>query len=176
VARRWSVLAAGLLLAAGALVGAVIAEASIPGPDGVIHGCYKNSNPAQGALLTIDSAASCPSGYTALNWNQTGPQGPAGTNGVSGYEFVREEFRQPGDVQWPVGIPHEFIVTCPTGKVALGGGFDASEDGGGAGPSLVSSYPIGEASPGSGGRWQVGIDPTTSLSYVAVFATCANVN
>jgi len=173
MARRWSVLAAGLLLAAAALVGAVIAQASIPGADGVIHGCYKNSNPAQGALITIDSAASCPSGYTALNWNQTGPQGPAGTNGVSGYEVLRQEFRQADDVPWPVGIMHEFEVACPVGKVPLGGGFDAGQDGGGAGPSLVSSYPITAGSPAS---WLVGIDPTTPLSYVAVFVTCATMS
>jgi hypothetical protein len=70
---RLIVIAVALLLLGG------IAYASIPGPDGVIHGCYKNST---GMLITIDSAASCPTGYTALNWNQTGPQGPAGLAGV----------------------------------------------------------------------------------------------
>jgi hypothetical protein len=77
--KRIALVVAALLLIG---VGAGIAYASIPGPDGVIHGCYKTSNPAQGALIAIDSAASCPSGYTALNWNQTGPPGLAGVHVV----------------------------------------------------------------------------------------------
>src|SRR6266702_1543885 len=56
------------------LVG-VTAWASIPGPNGTIYGCYKTSN---GALIVIDSNATCPSGTVSLNWNQTGPQGPPG--------------------------------------------------------------------------------------------------
>lgn len=48
----------------GVLVGAV-AWASIPGPDGVIHGCRKNTD---GSMRVIDSEAFCPNGYTALNW------------------------------------------------------------------------------------------------------------
>lgn len=53
---------------------------SIPGPDGVIHGCYKTGNPNQGSLLAIDSGASPPSGYTGLNWGQAGSIGPGLTN------------------------------------------------------------------------------------------------
>lgn len=59
-----------------------IAYASIPAADGTINGCYKNSGNHD--LVVVDSAASCPSGYTALNWNQTGPQGPQGATGATG--------------------------------------------------------------------------------------------
>jgi hypothetical protein len=68
-----------------------VTVAAIPGPDGVIHACYANSNlvtqlgagagpltqviTPQGALRVIDSSASCPSGETALNFNQAGPPG-----------------------------------------------------------------------------------------------------
>lgn len=97
------------------IIGAGIAYASIPGPDGVIHGCYKTSNPAQGALIVIDSAASCPSGYTALNWNQTGPQGPAG---ISGYEVVHDVFVANN------GTETTHVTNCPVGKTAFGGGYD----------------------------------------------------
>jgi len=93
-----------------------IAWASIPGPDGVIHGCYKTSNPAQGALIAIDSAASCPSGYAALNWNQTGPQGPSG---VSGYQIAE------GSVDIPANYTPDKVtvsVSCPSGTKPLGGG------------------------------------------------------
>ncbi len=67
-------------VAAMAVVGG-IAYATIPGPDGVIHGCYSNKN---GALRVIDSSASCKAGETALNFNQTGPQGATGPQGVQG--------------------------------------------------------------------------------------------
>ena len=61
--RRMIVVLGALLLVA---LGAGVAYASIPGGDGVIHACYKTSNPAQGALMVIDSAATCPNGFTAL--------------------------------------------------------------------------------------------------------------
>src|SRR5581483_10638436 len=57
-----------------------VAYASIPGSDGVIHGCYAKT----GALSVIDSAKRCPNGTTALNWNQQGPQGVPGAAGPAG--------------------------------------------------------------------------------------------
>lgn len=66
-----------IALVFSALLVAGIAYASIPGPTGVINGCYKNTD---GSLKVIDSTATCPNGYTALNWNQTGPQGPGLAN------------------------------------------------------------------------------------------------
>lgn len=79
-----------LLLAATVLAlsvgGLAVASASIPDSAGVIHGCYKTSNPARGALVVIDTDAgqTCPSGTSPLNWNQTGPQGPVGPAGPQG--------------------------------------------------------------------------------------------
>lgn len=82
VNRRLVAVAAGLVAAVG--LGAGVAWASIPGPDGVIHACYKTSAPLQGDTLIIDSAAACPSGYTSLNWNQAGPAGATGATGATG--------------------------------------------------------------------------------------------
>lgn len=67
--RKWIIgaVSAVLLLVAGA----GIAYASIPGPDGTIHGCYKTSDLGAGALYVIDSGDSCPSGFTSLNWSQS---------------------------------------------------------------------------------------------------------
>ena len=60
----------------------IIAFASIPGANGVIYGCYTNSN---GTLRVIDnSTTQCKSNETALNFNQTGPQGPRGLQGETG--------------------------------------------------------------------------------------------
>jgi hypothetical protein len=50
-----------------------VAYASIPGPTGVINACYTTKSPH--TLRVIDSTAKCPTGTTALNWNQTGPPG-----------------------------------------------------------------------------------------------------
>lgn len=62
------------------MVGSVaIVKAVIPDTAGVIHGCYKNNS---GTLRVVDSPSQvCAGGETALNWNQTGPQGPAGSGG-----------------------------------------------------------------------------------------------
>jgi hypothetical protein len=73
------------LFALAAVVAAFAASAalaSIPDSSGVIHGCYKNST---GMVKIIDdSSQSCASSETALNWNQTGPQGSAGPTGPQG--------------------------------------------------------------------------------------------
>ena len=58
----------------------IIAFASIPGGDGVIHSCYLKN----GGLRVIDSTEQCKSNETALNFNQTGPQGPQGPQGPAG--------------------------------------------------------------------------------------------
>ena len=64
------------------VVGVVaLATGTIPGPDGVIHGCYKGN----GQLRVIEpSSDSCRANETAISWNQTGPAGPQGPQGVSG--------------------------------------------------------------------------------------------
>ncbi len=123
---RAKVISAAAAAIALAGLGAGIAYASIPGPDGVINGCYKDST---GMLIAIDSSASCPTGYTALNWNQTGPQGPAGATGPTGpagppatSTVVYTDVHYPG--------PHSggsFEVTtvdCPSGDKVINGGVD----------------------------------------------------
>lgn len=57
--------------------------ASIPDAAGVIHACYKTQN---GQVRIIDPGAggSCQPSETAIQWNQTGTQGPAGPQGVQG--------------------------------------------------------------------------------------------
>lgn len=80
-AKRQSRLLAGL--SAGIIIGgSVMAFASIPDANGVIHGCFRTST---GALRIIDSATqTCNSNETTLTWNQTGPQGPTGPIGPQG--------------------------------------------------------------------------------------------
>ena len=61
----------------------IIAYASIPDSNGVIHGCYKTSN---GSLRVIDSpAVQCDTrNETPISWNQAGTQGPPGLQGERG--------------------------------------------------------------------------------------------
>jgi hypothetical protein len=92
------------LLALVIAVGGV-AVASIPGPDGVIQGCYDNST---GALSVIDPAAGrgCPPGATALSWNQTGPQGPQGPPGDPA-PVPKQNFGSDGKVE-AADLPNNF--------------------------------------------------------------------
>jgi hypothetical protein len=73
--KSWWVLS---LIVSLAIVVAVV-QAAIPDPSGVIHACYR----ANGNLRLVDKS-NCTSSEIALTWNQTGPQGPAGTPGPQG--------------------------------------------------------------------------------------------
>jgi hypothetical protein len=70
-------------VAAAGLAGT--AYATIPGGDGVIHGCIAKSG---GALRVVDTdqGESCKSGEQQLAWNQQGPKGEAGPAGPAGPE------------------------------------------------------------------------------------------
>lgn len=124
-----------LLIILGALVivggGAGVAYASIPGPGGVISGCYKTSNPGQGALIVIDSSATCPSGTTALNWNQTGPQGPAGPTGPAGPQATAQDVTSQVTYTVPpsgwTSLTERPIINCPSGTLAINGGVQSEQ-------------------------------------------------
>jgi hypothetical protein len=83
--RVWVVLAGvGVLLAAGGGVAMATGGSGIPDGNGVIHGCYVTAaSPVKPVFLTA-SATSCPAGYTAIAFNQTGPVGPQGPAGAAG--------------------------------------------------------------------------------------------
>lgn len=109
--RRLFVIATAIVLA---LAVGTVAWASIPAADGTINGCRKNTD---GSLRVVDSGASCPSGYTALNWSQTGPQGAAGS---SGYERVIRTVH----LNYTTNSDTRFVTgTCPTGKQAVNAGL-----------------------------------------------------
>jgi hypothetical protein len=62
-----------LLIVVVTAVSAGAAYATIPGGDGVIHGCYAKSG---GTLRVVDaSVTKCKSGETALTWSQAGVPG-----------------------------------------------------------------------------------------------------
>ncbi|HEY1774568.1 MAG TPA: collagen-like protein [Solirubrobacteraceae bacterium] len=97
-------------LAAIALAIAGTAYASIPDSGGVIHGCYLRGI---GSLRVVDSPSQrCINGLeTAIQWSQTGPQGPQGIPGPKG-------------ATGPQGVPGAQGSTGPAG--ASGGASTAT--------------------------------------------------
>jgi len=139
-----------------------VAYASIPGPDGVIHACRKNTD---GTLRAIDSAATCPSGWTALNWNQTGPQGPAG---VSGHEVVTVA------VNVPAHENGQASAFCPAGKVVTGGGYHLSSPPAGLNTKVWVSWPFA-----NGTTWEWDVVVTNDNDFtdgVTAYAICVTAN
>jgi uncharacterized protein YjbI with pentapeptide repeats len=89
-------IAAGLMVG-GAASAAVLA--SIPGANGVIHGCYRTNN---GTLRIIDDTTeTCAGNETAISWNQQGPAGPQGPSGsVLRSNLVGADLRSAVMVYW----------------------------------------------------------------------------
>lgn len=122
--RRRSPAAAAVALATAVMAGGV-AWATIPDQGGVIHGCYQKNN---GQLRVVDSGAGpgCTPAETALQWNQTGPQGPQGPPGPQG-------------ASGPQGIAGPTGPTGPAGLVWRGPWNDDTRYGAGDAVSLLGS-------------------------------------
>jgi hypothetical protein len=118
--RKIALAVMALLLAA--LVGGGIAWASVPAPDGSINGCYKTSGPAQGAVIVIDSTASCPSGYAPLNW----PSLSGTVNRAEQLRLVEEVTSE--NIRDGVRET-QADATCPLGYKVAGGGFETENNG-----------------------------------------------
>src|SRR5690242_1182955 len=71
----------GLGLVIGIVVagGVGVAYAAIPDAGGVVHACYQNvSSPNKPVkLLNTSQRTTCPSGWSAVSWNQAGQPGTA---------------------------------------------------------------------------------------------------
>lgn len=92
-----------------------VAYATIPGGDGVIHSCYANDT---GAIRVIDQdqgQACDPNTETALDFNQTGPQGPAGP----GAQYFKGSvgLGQSRDIVYVAGVTLNVACDSSTGKV-----------------------------------------------------------
>lgn len=75
-----------IVATASVAITASITSGSIPGPNGLITGCYNKSG---GTIRVIDtSVTTCGSNETSLQWNQIGPQGPVGPQGPAGPQGV----------------------------------------------------------------------------------------
>ena len=89
VNNRARVVTASVLALAVAQGGGARAVASILGPDGVIHGCYKRS----GALRVVSASQTCRRAEQAIEWN---PQGPPGVVGPRGEQGAQGDVGLPG--------------------------------------------------------------------------------
>src|SRR5580658_5782383 len=69
-------LSATVLAGVGTAAAAVIHDTT-PVSSGVVNACYKTKAAKNGshAVLLENTGHACPSGYTDLTWNQTGPSG-----------------------------------------------------------------------------------------------------
>lgn len=120
--RTWAVGSALLV------VGVVYAWAAIPGPDGVIHGCYNTTN---GSLRLVDGSDSCKSGEAPVCWNVKGSAGPAGPAGPMGPIGPMG----PAGAQGPKGDPGAAGPTGPTGPAGAAGPTGPQGPAGPTGPT-----------------------------------------
>jgi len=118
--RGWKLVGALVLAAAvfGVVSAVQAAVEAIPGPDGVIQGCYDKV----GALRVV-SALPCAKGQTPLAWNQTGPQGLKGDTGPTGRRDRRatpERPEQPGNKVPRVQPDHKELRANHQSKTSRG--------------------------------------------------------
>lgn len=138
-----------------------IAYAAIPGPDGVIHGCYKT---ADGKLRVIDDTATCADSETALNWNQTGLQGPAG---------ITTTYTVRADGSIPANGSASVVASCNSGDAATGGGYNANGSPLGQLPplSVERELPLPFDAPIS---WRVDVSNSTASDRgIIVYVVCS---
>jgi hypothetical protein len=149
-----AVAAASVLLVAGG-----VAYATIPDSNSVIHSCYATKG---GGLRVIDTGAgeSCNPKESPLDWNAQGPKGDQGPAGISGLDqYTHSASIPPGG--WILN------VDCPTGKLAISGGWNAS---GFDAFEVRSSIPYKDDS-----GWSfVFFNTTSSTITVTAYAMCAN--
>jgi Collagen triple helix repeat (20 copies) len=80
-------MAGGAAMALVAGGGTALAASASSGPvsSGVVYGCYTNAAINGSHVIVLQNAnTNCPSGSTAVSWNQTGPAGAPGATGATG--------------------------------------------------------------------------------------------
>jgi hypothetical protein len=149
-----------------ALLGAG-AWAAIPGPDGIIHSCYRKRG---GQLRVINAAAKCRHGEVGLNWSETGPPGPRGGGGPRGHTGARglqgvQGPAGPVGQTGPQGLSNAYAasqagsvtlsssqqnilsLSVPAGKFSVSATVEITNDDGSAGPPVEANCTLRD-SPG----------------------------
>jgi Collagen triple helix repeat (20 copies) len=141
-----------VLTSAGALAlvaGGTAAGAAIAGPvdgTGVVHACYTNAA-AKGSHVVVlqDAGSSCPSGTTAVSWNQQGPAGPAGAAGQAGATGPAGPAgsQGPAGPQGPKGDTGAQGPAGPAGSAGSVAGSPCTFPGGQSGTISVTTSAVG---------------------------------
>jgi len=120
--RRFLVIAgtATLLAGLGTAAGAAVIITGSPVSGGVVSSCYKTaSSGGAHAVQLEDTGHACPSGYTALTWNQkgqTGATGPKGATGATGPKGATGATGPQGP-QGPAGATSAYVDYGPGGTI-----------------------------------------------------------
>jgi hypothetical protein len=134
---------------------------------------YACVNTGSGNIQMTTATGACKSSTTKISWNQVGPQGPQGSDGLAGPQGPAGP---QGDVgsqglagpqgpegpQGPAGMLNREIVSdvvvanagenvsqvvsCPEGKVAVGGGYETS---------FFDDFEVRTSAPNAGTGWIV---------------------
>jgi len=94
------------------------------------YGCVSNST---GAITIVSKTTVCKAGFTKINWNQTGPQGPIGPKGATGATGA----------QGPKGATGAQGLTGATGPQGLTGATGPQGPQGPTGPQGPSGISVG---------------------------------
>lgn len=106
---------AGFALLALVVLMVPIVEYAAAGPN-VLDACV---NPGNGGMRLVDASEACHANETRVEWNITGPQGPAGPQGPVG----------PQGLQGPQGATGPIGLTGPAGPIGPAGPAGASAGG-----------------------------------------------
>ena len=117
---RWALAALITGLVAASVFGVAVVG-GIPGPNGVIRACYKESN---GDVRLVENSNDCRNNETFIRWNQTGQAGPAGPAGAQGPQG-NPGSQGPQGVPGPQGQAGPQGPQGPQGPAGAGGGVRA---------------------------------------------------
>jgi len=155
---------------------------------GVISGCYTTKAVSGSHALVLQNVGTtCPSGTTAVTWNQTGPAGPAGATGAIGPAGpqgpagpgISVPYRTATSYEVPAATVENLYGYCNGGSgstdFATGGGYEITAVSG-ASPDFQITYTgpaLAAGGPWDNG-WEVQVfnnDPVNALG-VQVEAVC----
>jgi hypothetical protein len=132
------------VVAAGTTYATTSGLNGIPDQGGVFHACVNNTS---GETKLVTATTSCPTGTSAVSWNQAGtrgPQGPAGAAGEQGQQGPAGPSGADTTYNYRFGgiVPGTSVARAfcdPGEKVTGGGGFAVSPNTG-----LTQNYPISD--------------------------------
>jgi hypothetical protein len=124
----------------------------------------------------------------------TGPQGPKGDKGGSGYEvrtwrYSKDDANTDSGADYPgVGSGAIATVACSPGKVAVGGGYRFTSDGGSGfnapavsdGSGVVASFPgrmdwsTNTVKPNDSSGWIVQVNSKVDAADMTLYVVCVN--